>query len=199
MRPKRQFQIGFIATALLFGCKNDPKEVTEPVKNEIEVTKQATKADEIPQISTSVMARLMTVPELATMGRMSITAGLADALTKEGPYTVFAPSNDAFEGIDQAVLQTLLDPRNKELLVDLLRNHIVATELGSDQLLQQLKGGPVDFKTMGGAVMVVHMEDDDILLTDPSGAVSVVSKTDIHAQNGTVHVLNAVLNLPEQD
>lgn len=196
---KRHFLIAFITTALLFGCKNDPKEGTEPVESETEVTEESTQPDQIPEINTSVMARLMTVPELGTMGRMSITAGLADALTEEGPYTVFAPSNDAFEGMDQAVFQSLLDPENKELLADLLRNHIVGTDLGSDELLQQLKGGPVDFKTMGGAVMVVSMEDDDILLTDPSGAVSVVSKTDIQAQNGTVHVLNTVLNLPELD
>ena len=202
MIVKKHLLIALLAGFSLMACKNDKKAEEAQPEEEVKLEEQVKPTYSLEMSKSSVMARLMTIPEINTMGRLSISASLSDMLMAEGPFTVFAPSNDAFIGMDQEAYQSLLDPSKKDSLVTLLKNHMIPTELGSAELLQQLKGGPVDFTAMGGAKLVVKMEDNDILITDETGTSSVVSKTDITAMNGVLHVINTVLTTgpnPEED
>lgn len=204
MNWNKHLLIALMASLTIAACKNDKQtDNPEPEQDQVEV-KEEKKVDPvvIENAKSSVMVRLMTIPEINTMGRAVISAGLTDMLMGDGPYTIFAPSNDAFEGMEASAYSRILDPNNKEELIALLKNHVIATELGSAELLQQLKGGPVDFTALGGAKLVANMEDGDILLSDDSGTVSVVSKTDITADNGVIHVINTVMTTgpsPQED
>lgn len=192
MIQKKHLFVAMLAGLSFMACKNETKtEEVEPIQEE-KVTKPV-KSYSKEQATASIMARMMTIPEIKTISRLSISAGLTDMLMEDGPYTLFAPSNDAFEEMNQEVYKGLLDPDNKAQLVALLKNHMVPTELGSAEMLQQLKAGSLDFTALGGAKLVVSMEDEDVIISDDSGTISVVSKTDINCLNGTIHIINTVL------
>jgi len=201
MIQNKHLLAALILSFSLLACKNDTKNEEVAPQQEEKIDKKVD-ARTLEQSKSSIMARLMTIPEINTCGRLVISAEMSDMLMQEGPFTLFAPSNDAFEGMDQEQYKSMLDPKNKEQLISLLKNHIIPTDLGSAEMLQQLSGGSIDFTALGGAKLVVSMEEGDVIISDEVGTVSVVSKTDIKALNGTVHIINTVLTtgpVEEQD
>lgn len=186
----------------LLACKNDKK---EPVKVEDEIVKEAPQkvqkakkelsTEEKEQIN-SVMSKLMVTGETKMFASALVTTGLTEMLSKkEGPYTVFAPSTQAFDSLTVETRKEILNVKNKEKLRTLLQNHIVEGEVTSSMLLQKTKGNSNTLKTMGGAVLTVSKEGMDIIIKDEKGAKATVGKSDIMASNGVVHVLNEVLTL----
>jgi uncharacterized surface protein with fasciclin (FAS1) repeats len=117
-------------------------------------------------------------------------AGLADTLSGTGPYTVFAPTNEAFAKLPAGTLDTLLQPANKDKLAAILTYHVVA----GDVMAKDVKPGPVT--TVNGATFTVSVEGSDVIITDGQGNKSKVVKTDIVASNGVIHVIDTVLLPP---
>lgn len=122
-------------------------------------------------------------------------AGLVDALKGEGPLTVFAPTNDAFGKIDQNALSALLKPENKSKLISVLTYHVIKGKLTAKDVVAALKKGKgkVTLTTLSGSKITVVQNDKGIWLKDANGNYSMISKTDIMASNGVIHVIDTVV------
>lgn len=115
------------------------------------------------------------------------TAGLADTLSGPGPYTVFAPTNEAFAALPAGTLDSLLKPENKATLSSILTYHVVSGAVTS----KDVKSGAVT--TVNGAPFTVSSDMGGLYITDDKGNKAKIVTTDIQASNGVIHVINGVL------
>tara|TARA_B110000046_G_scaffold71268_1_gene79188 strand:+ start:7324 stop:7836 length:513 start_codon:yes stop_codon:yes gene_type:complete len=122
-------------------------------------------------------------------------ADLVGALQGEGPFTVFAPTNDAFAKIDAKTLSSLLEAGNKEALANILTYHVVSGKLAASDVVAALKKGDgmVELKALNGQVITVIQKDDKIWLKDSNGDVSEIIATDVMGSNGVIHVIGTVV------
>jgi uncharacterized surface protein with fasciclin (FAS1) repeats len=122
-------------------------------------------------------------------------AGLVETLSGEGPFTVFAPTNDAFAALPEGTVDTLLMEENKDQLTKVLTCHVVAADAMSDAIGQMIAddGGTHAVETVGGCVLQAKMDGDTITLTDETGGVATVTIADVKQSNGVIHVIDKVL------
>ena len=122
-------------------------------------------------------------------------AGLVETLKGAGPFTVFAPTNAAFEALPAGTVDTLLKPENKDQLAKILTCHVVAANALSSAIATMVAddGGAHPVKTVGGCVWTAKYEGDKITLTDENGGVANVTIADVVQSNGVIHVIDAVL------
>jgi uncharacterized surface protein with fasciclin (FAS1) repeats len=126
-------------------------------------------------------------------------AGLVDTLKGKGPFTVFAPTNAAFEKLPQGTVETLLKPENKGMLTKILTYHVVAGRYDAKKLMQLIKkgGGTATLTTVSGDKLMAKMNGmNGITLTDEKGGMSNVTIADVYQSNGVIHVVDTVV-LPE--
>src|ERR1700680_69909 len=114
-------------------------------------------------------------------------AGLVDTLSGAGPFTVFAPTNEAFAALPAGTLDSLLKPENKSTLTSILTYHVVSGPV----FAKDVKAGGV--MTVNGAKFTVAIDNGSVLITDGKGNKAKIVKTDISATNGVIHVIDAVL------
>lgn len=126
-------------------------------------------------------------------------AGLVDTLSSDGPFTVFAPTNDAFGMISDETLAALLQPQAKAQLTTILTCHVVAANAMSDAIAGMIAddGGMHPVPTVGGCTLQAKMDGDTIILTDENGRDATVTIADVKQSNGVIHVIDRVL-LPKQ-
>jgi uncharacterized surface protein with fasciclin (FAS1) repeats len=117
-------------------------------------------------------------------------ADLGGTLAGEGPFTVFAPTDDAFAALPEGTLDTLLEPENKDQLAGILTYHVLSGEV----LAADVQSGEVT--TVNGAPFTISVEDGGVFITDGAGNTAEVVATDITTSNGVIHVIDSVL-LPE--
>ncbi len=122
-------------------------------------------------------------------------AGLVETLSGEGPFTVFAPTNDAFAALPAGTVDTLLLPENKDQLTKVLTCHVVAASAMSDAIGKMIAddNGTHAVETVGGCTLQAKMDGDKITLTDENGGVANVTIADVRQSNGVIHVIDAVL------
>lgn len=122
-------------------------------------------------------------------------AGLVSTLEGPGPFTVFAPTNEAFAKLPKGTVDTLLKPENKEKLVKVLTCHVVAADAMSSMIKKMVKddGGEHDVKTVGGCILKAKAKGGKITLTDETGGVAHVTIADVKQSNGVIHVIDHVL------
>ena len=122
-------------------------------------------------------------------------AGLVETLQGDGPFTVFAPVNSAFEALPAGTVESLLKPENKDQLTRILTCHVVAANALSDAIGKMIAddGGDHPVKTVGGCVLQARMDGDKITLTDENGTVATVTTADVKQSNGVIHVIDKVL------
>lgn len=129
----------------------------------------------------------------------ALTAGdLVEALQGDGPFTVFAPTNDAFAKIDKDALANLLKPENKKALANILTYHVIPGKLMASDVVAALKEGKgkVEVKALNGTVLTVMQKDGKIWLKDQAGNYSEITATDVAGSNGVIHVIDTVV-MPE--
>jgi len=126
-------------------------------------------------------------------------ADLVETLQSEGPFTVFAPTDDAFAMIAPESLNNLLQPEFKGQLTEILTCHVVAADAMSDAIMGMIAddGGTHPVQTVGGCVLQAEMDGDMITLTDENGRTANVTIADVKQSNGVIHVIDRVL-LPAQ-
>jgi uncharacterized surface protein with fasciclin (FAS1) repeats len=124
-----------------------------------------------------------------------VAAELAETLTGDGPFTVFAPTNAAFEKLPKGTVGDLLKPESKEKLQSILTYHVVAGNLDANAVLQAIeKGqGKAAVTTVQGGELYVTLEGENVILMDSSGNKATVTATDLKASNGVVHVIDTVV------
>jgi uncharacterized surface protein with fasciclin (FAS1) repeats len=123
-------------------------------------------------------------------------AGLVETLSGRGPFTVFAPTNAAFDKLPAGTVQTLLMPENKGMLTKVLTYHVVAGKYDSKRLAQLIKkgGGEARLTTVSGGTLVARMNGmNGISLTDEKGGTSNVTTANVYQSNGVIHVVDTVL------
>jgi uncharacterized surface protein with fasciclin (FAS1) repeats len=122
-------------------------------------------------------------------------AGLVEFLEGPGPFTVFAPTNEAFAKLPAGTVDTLLKPENKEMLVKVLTYHVVAGRVSSADLMKQIKegNGKAELKTVNGETLTATMNGKHIVLTDEKGDNSMVTIANVFQSNGVIHVVDTVL------
>ncbi|MDX2209724.1 MAG: fasciclin domain-containing protein [Sphingopyxis sp.] len=122
-------------------------------------------------------------------------ADLVAPLSAPGPITVFAPTNDAFAKLPAGTVDTLVKPENKAALTGVLTYHVVAGEVTSAKLAEQIAagGGSAKLKTLAGGTLTASMEGDAVVLTDAKGGKSRVVVADVLAANGVIHAIDTVV------
>ncbi len=123
-------------------------------------------------------------------------ADLVGTLQSAGPFTVFAPVNDAFENLPAGTVETLLKPENKATLVKVLTYHVVAGKLNFNAIRAKIKAGKgmATLKTVSGGTLIAKMNGaHNITLTDENGGVANITTYDVYQSNGIIHVLDAVV------
>jgi uncharacterized surface protein with fasciclin (FAS1) repeats len=122
-------------------------------------------------------------------------AGLVDTLSGPGPFTVFAPTNDAFAKLPAGAVEGLLKPENKPALTKVLTYHVVAGRLGGAELMGKVKagGGKASLTTVEGEALTVSMKDGALWVWDAKGSAARVSIADVGQSNGVIHVIDTVL------
>lgn len=122
-------------------------------------------------------------------------AGLVDTLSGPGPFTVFAPTNEAFAKLPAGTVDTLLKPENKDTLVKILTYHVVPGRVSSKDLMKMIKDGKgkATIKTVQGEELTAAVVDGKVVLTDEKGGTSTVTIADVFQSNGVIHVVDTVL------
>jgi uncharacterized surface protein with fasciclin (FAS1) repeats len=122
-------------------------------------------------------------------------AGLVETLSGPGPFTVFAPTNEAFAMLPKGTIESLLKPENKDKLTKILTYHVVKANAMSDAIGKMIKddGGKHTIKTVSGGTLVAMMKGDKIELQDENGGIATVTIANVKQSNGVIHVIDHVL------
>ncbi len=122
-------------------------------------------------------------------------AGLVDTLKSAGPFTVFAPTNAAFDALPAGTVSTLLKPANKGTLSSVLTYHVVAGQLDAKALTAKIKAGKgkAMLTTVQGATLTVKSMGDAVTVTDTKGNIAKVTIANVYQKNGVIHVVDKVL------
>ena len=122
-------------------------------------------------------------------------AGLVDTLSGKGPFTVFAPTNEAFAKLPAGTVETLVKPENKAQLTKILTCHVVAADAMASTIKKMIKddGGMHKVKTVGGCMLTVKMVGEKLEIVDEKGDVATVTIADVKQSNGVIHVVDTVL------
>ncbi|WP_026728753.1 fasciclin domain-containing protein [Flavobacterium denitrificans] len=126
-------------------------------------------------------------------------ADLVETLQGKGPFTVFAPTNEAFNKLPKGTVENLLKPENKKMLQTILTYHVVAGKMNSSDIAKAIKDGKgkTTFKTVSGGTLTAWMSGKDLYISDENGNKSKVTIADVNQSNGVIHVVDAVL-LPKK-
>lgn len=122
-------------------------------------------------------------------------AGLVDTLKSKGPFTVFAPTNAAFDKLPAGTVDTLLKPENKGMLTNILTYHVVSGRFDSKAIMAKIKSGKGKawLKAVNGGTLTAWMDGNSLILADEKGGQSRVTIADVYQSNGVIHVVDSVL------
>ena len=142
-----------------------------------------------------IVANASAAPNLSTLVAAVTAAGLVETLQGAGPFTVFAPTDDAFSALPAGTVEGLLKPEAKADLTGVLTYHVVPGNVDAATLTQQITagGGEAKLTTVQGAVLTAKADNGTVTLTDAKGNVATVTTADVKQSNGVVHVIDKVL------
>src|SRR5271169_3904431 len=145
--------------------------------------------------SKTIVENASQAKNLTTLVSAVKAAGLVDTLSGPGPFTVFAPTNEAFDKLPKATVAKLMQPDMKADLTKILTYHVVAGKLDAAELEKDIKagGGSYTMKTVEGGPLTARMDGGKVVLIDAMGGGSVVEIPDVYQSNGVVHVIGSVL------
>ncbi len=205
MRKPITFLYICIFAVLVSSCKNDKQEskVEETEVTATEVvpvapTKRAPKKELTPEdhaMLKSVMVRLMTESQLQKFASYLVTAEMANKLSGEGEFTVFAPSNTAIESLTPEKINFYSNIDNRKKLEDMLKSHIVVGKIDKESLLQTIgKNGKATLKTLDGTTLTATKSGETIVISDKKSGKATVIKGSIEGSNGFLYIVDGVLN-----
>ncbi len=122
-------------------------------------------------------------------------AGLVETLQSAGPFTVFAPTNAAFEKLPAGTVDNLLKPEQKSALTGILTYHVVAGKISAKELMKKIKAGngTATLTTVAGGKLTFMRKGNVIMVKDEKGGVATITIADVNQSNGVIHVINSVL------
>jgi uncharacterized surface protein with fasciclin (FAS1) repeats len=133
--------------------------------------------------------------QFSTLVTAVAAANLVRTLESDGPFTVFAPTNEAFEKLPSGTVETLLKPENKDQLTSILVYHVIAGEYKAADVIKAIKDNDGSFtvETVEGSTIVLSLQDGAVVLTDANGNTSTVIIPDVNASNGVIHAIDSVI------
>jgi len=145
--------------------------------------------------SKTIVANALNSKDHTTLVAAVKAAGLVATLNGPGPFTVFAPTNEAFDKLPKGTVATLVEPANKALLTKILTYHVIAGKLDTSQIAAKIAagGGSAKLKTVEGESLVASMHGGKLVLTDAKGGMSTVTIPNVYQSNGIIQVVNTVL------
>jgi uncharacterized surface protein with fasciclin (FAS1) repeats len=143
----------------------------------------------------TIVENASAAPNLSTLVAAVKAAGLVDTLMSKGPFTVFAPTNTAFDKLPEGTVGTLVMPENKGTLTTILTYHVVAGKLTAKDIVKaiQMGGGNAELTTVAGTKLSARLSGNSVVITDAKGGQSAVTTADVMQSNGVVHVIDSVL------
>lgn len=143
----------------------------------------------------TIVGNAVNSPVHTTLVAAVKAAGLVDTLSGAGPFTVFAPTNDAFAKLPAGTVDTLLLPQNKAMLQSVLTYHVVPGRITAQELMAKISagGGRATLTTVQGGTLFATMMGDTVMLTDAKGGMSHVTQANVMQSNGVIHVVDTVL------
>ncbi len=134
-------------------------------------------------------------PDFSTLVAAVTAAGLGETLSSDGPFTVFAPTNAAFEALPEGTVETLTTEETEQL-GGILTYHVVPSEVMAADLIAAIESageGGYTIETVNGGTLTAMLDGGNVVLTDAQGNTATVTATDVDASNGVIHVIDAVL------
>lgn len=145
--------------------------------------------------SKNIVENAMNSKDHTTLVAAVKAAGLVETLKGKGPFTVFAPTNAAFDALPKGTVETLLKPENKKMLQTILTYHVVAGKMNASDIAAAIKkgGGKATLKTVSGGTLTAWMKGSALYITDENGKNAKVTIADVNQSNGVIHVIDAVV------
>lgn len=182
--------VGLLCSSCAEGTKEKTVEVTEEVAEaQIEV--------EAPEKTApgTIVDVAVGNENFSTLVAAVKAAGLVETLASTGPFTVFAPTNDAFGKLPEGTVETLVKPENKATLTDILTYHVVAGKVMAADVVAAIKAnnGTFTTNTVMGEEISLMMDGANVVIKDANGGTSVIIMTDVAASNGVIHAIDTVI------
>jgi uncharacterized surface protein with fasciclin (FAS1) repeats len=145
--------------------------------------------------SKTIVENAVNSPIHTTLVAAVKAAGLVDTLSSPGPFTVFAPTNDAFAKLPAGTVDTLVKPENKAALTKILTYHVVPGRLSAKDIAAGIKagGGKYEMTTVEGGKLTATMSGKKIMLTDEKGGMATITTVNVYQSNGVIDVIDTVL------
>lgn len=181
------FTLGLLATSMFFG------NIAMAQKNSAEKTVTVGGAQMYP--SKNIVENAIHSKDHTTLVAAVKAAGLVETLSSKGPFTVLAPTNEAFNMLPAGTVDNLVKPENKKLLTSILTYHVLPGKFTSANVLAAIKanGGKAAMKTVQGENLTFWLKGKDIYVKDAKGNDAKVTIADVEQSNGTIHVIDHVL------
>ena len=143
----------------------------------------------------NIVENAMNSKDHTTLVAAVVAAGLADTLKGAGPFTVFAPTIEAFAALPAGTVDNLLKPENKATLTKILTCHVIGAKAMAADVMGMVKadGGMHKVKTVGGCELTLKVDGDKVTVTDEAGGTANVTIADVAQSNGVIHVIDKVL------
>ena len=197
----KKLVLAIFAMAIVFGFDVNNASAQAMKDDKMKDEKMMKKGDN-PMVGGAAMFRTKDIVDNAVNSKDHTTlvaavkaAGLVDTLKSPGPFTVFAPTNSAFDALPAGTVDTLLKPENKATLTKVLKYHVVSGNFDSKAIMKAIKKGKgkATFKTVAGGTLTASMNGNSLVLTDEKGGKSTVTIADVRQSNGIIHVVDTVL------
>lgn len=186
------------AGLLFASCAEGTKEKATAVESEaFEAMAEATMEVEAPVVETqgTIVDIAVGNDNFSTLVAAVKAAGLVETLSSAGPFTVFAPTNDAFGKLPEGTVGNLVKPENKALLTDILTYHVVSGKVMAADVVAAIKAnkGKFETNTVMGEKITLMTDGANVVIKDAKGGKSVIIMTDVDASNGVIHAIDTVI------
>jgi uncharacterized surface protein with fasciclin (FAS1) repeats len=176
-----------------YGCGETKK---KDASEEVQTTETDYEKEEVMEVQTPNIVGVAAGNEnFSTLVAAVKAAELVETLSGEGPFTVFAPVNAAFDKLPEGTLDDLLKPESKQTLTSILTYHVVAGNFKAADVVKAIQDndGAFVITTVQGNTLTASLEGENVLLTDTKGGVSTIVLTDVEASNGVIHAIDTVV------
>ena len=191
----KQFMIALVVTVSIFSTTS-ANALFDNVPNEtMEINAKSIVPTEMINEDPTIVGVAVANENFSTLVAAVKAAGLVETLNGDGPFTVFAPVNEAFNKLPDGTVANLLKPENKQALAGLLTYHVVAGKFMAADVVKAItdNNGKFSIPTVQGGVLIASINKDNVILTDEKGNISTIILTDVAASNGVIHAINNVV------
>lgn len=181
-------KVSLLAVVVLFS-------MTSMAQTKNSMDKKSVKAESVSAATPTIVGVAVSNKNFTTLVAAAKAAGLVETLSGTGPFTVFAPTNDAFAKLPEGTVSTLLEPSNKGTLTSILTYHVVAGKFEAAAVIEAIKAnnGAFQVATVQGGNITLSLKGGNVVLTDEKGGTATVVIADVQASNGVIHAVDTVV------